>query len=99
MITRISATLEIMSASPSSIPRFHHNPAFVPTAPLADVERSKRCVLMQFKATLAHQFECRGKARSANCRGMRGLDHVGNEIVIEHAPIGSAPDQPFEGLT
>src|SRR5208282_1696555 len=99
MITRISATLEIMSASPSSIPRFHRNPAFVPTPPVADVERSKRCVLMHLKATLAHQFECCGKTRSANCRGVRGLDHVGDEIVIEHAPVGLAPDQPLDRLT
>ena len=56
-------------------------------------------MLMHFQATLAHQFECCGKTRSANCRGVRGLDHVGDEIVIEHAPVGRAPDQPFQRLT
>src|SRR5208282_375578 len=99
MITRISATLEIMSASPSSIPRFHHRPAFVLTPPRADVERSKRRVLMHLKATLAHQFECCGKARGANRRGKRRFDHVADQILVEQAPVCGAPDQPFEHLT
>ena len=51
---------------------------------------------MNLNAALAHQFKRRGKARCANGRGQRRLDHKGDKIFIERAPIGGATDQALD---
>src|SRR5271169_985881 len=98
-ITRISATFPIIPASPSSIPipRFHSY-AFDLFLPLANIKRSKSSLLMHFKTAFAYQLKRGGKTRRPHRRRMRRLDHIRDEILVEHMPIRRVTDQPFDGF-
>src|SRR5438046_8344367 len=53
----------------------------------AQKERGERALLVHLDSALAHELERRRKARGEHRRALRRLDHVGDQEVVERAPI------------
>src|ERR1700733_2773571 len=94
-ITRIFATFDIGFFSLLPIPRFR-GPAVV--RPLTQIKRRKRPLLVRLHPSFAYQFERRGKTRGEHGRSHRRIDQIGDEVLIERAPVHRLADQPFQRL-
>src|SRR5476649_1482829 len=63
---------------------------------LAHIQRRERLFLMDLGDALAHQFERGGKRRRHHRGTQRGLDHVGNQELIDPRPIRRHADHALK---
>src|SRR5580700_7094628 len=102
IITRISATFAIGSVSLLPIPRFRGRACRDDVTArrwlFTKIKRRESALLMRFEAPFAHQFKHRGKARRQHRRDHRRFDQIGDEILVERAPVERLADQALQRL-
>src|SRR5437588_11750350 len=59
----------------------------------AQKQRRESGMLVHLDQTLAHELERGRKARGEHGRALRRLDHIGEQKVVEPAPVDRRPDQ------
>src|SRR5437588_3575414 len=65
---------------------------------LAQIDRRERRMLVHFDEPLAHHLERGGKARREHAGRHLRLDHIGDQELIDAAPVLRYADQTFERL-
>src|SRR5690349_15818742 len=101
-ITRISATFPIGFFSLLAIPRIRGSAlrqGAVGIAFLAQIERRESTLLVRLEPALSDHFERCGETRSQHSGGRRRIGQIGNQILIERAPVHGLTDQPLQGFT